>query len=101
MKLAQELEKDKVLNEKKYIKDIEVQNFTQKKAMVSTIENYYKDKINLLKERIEQEKFERSLAQEAQKKAMMQMKKELGEQKKKEVQRYIELLQQEDEKFDI
>ena len=79
MKLAQELEKDKVLNEKKYIKDIEVQNFTQKKAMVSTIENYYKDKINILKERIEQEKFERSLAQEAQKKAMMQMKKELGE----------------------
>jgi hypothetical protein len=34
MKLAQDLEKDKVLNEKKYIKDIEVQNFTQKKAMV-------------------------------------------------------------------
>lgn len=29
------------------------------------------------------------------------MKKELGEQKKKEVQRYIELLQQEDDKFDI
>ena len=53
MKLAQDLEKDKVLNEKKYIKDIEVQNFTQKKAMVSTIENYYKDKINLLKEKIE------------------------------------------------
>jgi hypothetical protein len=34
MKLAQDLEKEKVLNEKKYIKDIEVQNFTQKKAMV-------------------------------------------------------------------
>jgi hypothetical protein len=34
MKLAQDLEKDKVLNEKKYIKDIEVQNFTQKKAIV-------------------------------------------------------------------
>jgi hypothetical protein len=30
--------------------------------MVATIENYYKDKINILKERIEQEKFERSLA---------------------------------------
>lgn len=65
MKLAQDLEKDKVLNEKKYIKDIEIQNFTQKKAMVATIENYYKDKINLLKERIEKEKFDRSLAQEA------------------------------------
>ena len=29
------------------------------------------------------------------------MKKELDEQKKKEVQRYIELLQQEDDKYDL
>ena len=68
--------------------------------MVHTIENYYKDKIDMLKDRIDQEKFERQVAQEAQKKAFSQIKKELGDQKRKEVERYIQLLQQEDEKFD-
>ena len=38
--------------------------------MVDTIENYYKDKINMLKDRIEGEKLERHIAQEAQKKAL-------------------------------
>lgn len=38
--------------------------------MISTIENFYKDKINMLKERIDKEKFERKIAQEAQKKAL-------------------------------
>jgi hypothetical protein len=47
--------------------------------MVDTIENYYKDKINMLKDRIDNEKFERKVAQEAQKKALSQMKKELDE----------------------
>lgn len=30
--------------------------------MISTIENFYKDKINMLKERIDKEKFERKIA---------------------------------------
>jgi len=33
--------------------------------MVDTIENYYKDKITMLKERIDNEKFERKIAEEA------------------------------------
>lgn len=33
--------------------------------MVDTIENYYKDKITMLKDRIDNEKFERHIAQEA------------------------------------
>jgi len=53
--------------------------------MVQTIENYYQDKINMLKERISREKFERHIAQDAQKKALSQMKKELDDQKRKEV----------------
>ena len=53
--------------------------------MVNTIENYYKDKINMLKDRISKEKFERQIASEAQKKALNQMKRELDDQKRKEV----------------
>ncbi len=69
--------------------------------MVATIENYYKDKISMLKDRIDKEKFERHIAQEAQKKALFQMRRELDDQKRKEVQRYIQLLQQEDDKYDV
>lgn len=57
--------------------------------MVDTIENYYKDKINMLKDRIGNEKFERRIAQDAQKKALSQMKKELDFQKHRELQRYV------------
>jgi hypothetical protein len=38
--------------------------------MVDTIENYYKDKILMLKDRIDVEKFERKIAQDAHKKAL-------------------------------
>lgn len=34
----------------------------QKKMIVDGIENFYKDKIQMLKERIEAEKFERKIA---------------------------------------
>lgn len=84
-KLASDLEKNKLLEEKKKYKENEHKKLTQKKVMVDTIENYYKDKISMLKERIDSEKFERKIAQDAQKKALSQMKKELDEQKHKEL----------------
>ena len=100
-KLASDLEKNKLLEEKKQYKENEYKKHDQKQKMVDTIENYYKDKIMMLKDRIEGEKFERHIAQEAQKKALSQMKKELDQQKQVELHRYINLLQQEDEKYDI
>ena len=38
----------------------------QKKQIVDGIESFYKDKIHMLKERIESEKYERRVAQTAQ-----------------------------------
>ena len=64
--------------------------------MVDTIENFYKDKINMLRERIETEKFERKIAQNAQVEALSRMKRELDLSKKKEIQKYLALLKQED-----
>jgi len=55
----------------------------------------------MLKDRIGREKRDRQIAQEAQKKALYQMKRELDDQKRKEVNRYIQLLQQEDDKYDL
>jgi CII-binding regulator of phage lambda lysogenization HflD len=61
-KLASDLEKNKLLDEKKLYKQSEDQKQNQKKAMVNTIENYYQDKISMLKDRIHREKFERQIA---------------------------------------
>lgn len=60
--------------------------------MVDAIENYYHNQIQMLKERIESERFERRVAQQAQQQALAKMKKELNEQKKREVDRYLLLL---------
>ena len=60
--------------------------------MVDGIENFYRDKINMLRERIETEKFERRIAQNAQMEALLRMKRELDLSKKKEIQKYLTLL---------
>ena len=80
-KLASDLEKNKLLEEKKQYKESEGKKQQQKSRMVDTIENYYKDKILMLKDKIAGEKFERKIAQDAQKKALSQMKKELDGEK--------------------
>ncbi len=69
--------------------------------MVDAIETYYKNQVQLLKERIESERFERRVAQQAQSQALNRMKKELAEQKKKEVDRYLQLLKQEDSRYEF
>jgi hypothetical protein len=42
--------------------------------MVDSIETFYKDKINMLKDRIENERFERKIAKQAQTEALGRMK---------------------------
>ena len=69
--------------------------------MVDGIENFYKDKISMLRERIETEKFERKIAQNAQVEALSRMKRELDLSKKKEIEKYLLLLKQEDQKYDF
>ena len=95
-RLASNLEKNKLLEEKKNFMDNQVMKKTQKKQMVDCIENFYRDKINMLRERIETEKFERKIAQNAQVEALSRMKRELDLGKKKEIQKYLALLKQED-----
>ena len=95
-RLASNLEKNKLLEEKKSFVDNQVMKKSQKKQMVDCIENFYRDKINMLRERIETEKFERKIAQNAQVEALSRMKRELDLGKKKEIQKYLALLKQED-----
>ena len=61
-RLASNLEKNKLLDEKRNFIENQSMKKTQKRMMVDGIENFYKDKINMLRERIETEKFERKIA---------------------------------------
>ena len=65
-KLASELEKNKLLEEKKDYKETQQQKTKQKKQMLDGIESFYKDKISMLKDRIDKERFDRKIAQQAQ-----------------------------------
>ncbi|CDW83414.1 UNKNOWN [Stylonychia lemnae] len=110
-KLASELEKNKLLAEKKDFKENIQKKKQQSKLMVDALENFYKNMITMLKEKIENEKFERRIASQAQQQviqlyfynfqAMSRMKRELNHQKKQEVERYLQLLKQEDERYDF
>jgi hypothetical protein len=51
------------LAEKKEFKEVEAKKKKDKKRVVDAIETYYKDRINMLKERINNERFERQIAQ--------------------------------------
>jgi hypothetical protein len=62
-KLASDLEKQKLLQEKKEFRETQEKKRQQKSAMVDNIEAFYKDKITMLRERIDTERFERKIAQ--------------------------------------
>jgi len=100
-KLASDLEKNKLLQEKREYKETQQRKKLQNRLMVDAIETYYKNQVQMLKERIESERFERRVAQQAQQQALNRMKKELAEQKKREVDRYLQLLKQEDSRYEF
>ena len=65
-KLATQLEKNKLIEEKKlYLEERNKKN-EQKRVVFQSIENFYRDQVNLLKSKLEKEKFERKIAQNAQ-----------------------------------
>lgn len=55
----------------------------------------------MLRERIETERFERKIAQQAQLEALNRMRREVTTQKKTELDKYLFLLKQEDQKYDM
>jgi hypothetical protein len=55
----------------------------------------------MLKDRIETERFERKIAKQAQQEALGRMKQELNSQKRTEIQKYLAVLKQEDQKYDM
>lgn len=100
-RLASDLEKNKLLEEKREFRETQARKKQEKRSMVDNIEAFFRDKISMLKERIETERYERKIAQQAQKEALSRMKREITNKKKHELDRYLSLLKLEDAKFDM
>ena len=100
-RLASDLEKNKLLEEKREFRETQARKKQEKRSMVDNIEAFFRDKISMLKERIETERYERKIAQQAQKEALSRMKREITNKKKHELDRYLSLLKLEDAKFDL
>jgi hypothetical protein len=62
-KLTSDLEKNKLLAEKKEFKETVQKKKQQSKQMVDALENFYKNMVGMLKDKIENERFERKIAQ--------------------------------------
>lgn len=61
-KLASDLEKNKLLAEKKEYKETVQKKKQQSRQMVDAMENFYKNMVGMLKDKIENERFERKIA---------------------------------------
>ncbi len=100
-KKASELEKDRLVQEKRdYLLYRKVQN-NEKRIIFESIRNAYLDRIDLMREKIHVERFERKIAQQARNQALKEMERQLRDNKRQEIEEYLNILRQEDERYDF
>lgn len=100
-KLISDLEKNKLLAEKREFIENQQKKKQESKVKVEALDTFYKNMISMLKEKIEKEKLNRKIEQQALQQAMSRVKKELTQQKKMEIEKQLQLLRQEDDKYDF
>lgn len=59
------------------------------------------DRIDMMKEKIHVERFERKIAQQARNSALKEMERQLRDHKRMEIEEYLKILRQEDERYDF
>ena len=111
-KLATQLEKRKLVDQKKLFKEEELKKREQSEKIMSSMDTYYKDRIQILKENIYNTKFERQIAAQSQKEVrfriyainvriqiLERLKRDLNDKKKKEIERYLQVLKTQDANY--
>ena len=74
--LASQIEKNRLLTQKKEFREQQAQKRAQGNQIIDQIQTFYGSKINMLKDQIRKEKFERKIAESAQKDILEKMKRE-------------------------
>jgi hypothetical protein len=98
---ALELEKQKYLEERAYQAEIRKSENIEKRNIMIQIENYYKDKISILKEILRREKYEKEIEHRAKIQFLSQFEREKKATFKKHIDGIFERLEEEDRKADF
>jgi hypothetical protein len=99
--LASKLEKEKIIEEKRQLKDFNVKLAEDKRNMTDAFTKFFDDQISVTKEQIEVEKQNRLLIEQAETKQLYQWKKEVNRKQKHKLDKYLSLLEQEDERYEV
>ena len=99
--LASKLEKEKIIEEKKQMKEFNSQISREKKDMLDAFTKFWDDQIKMTKERVEEEKQARRLIELTENKALSEWKKELNTKQKRRLEKYLDVLNQQDERYEV
>mmetsp|Transcript_19821 Transcript_19821/g.17517 ORF Transcript_19821/g.17517 Transcript_19821/m.17517 type:complete len:183 (+) Transcript_19821:116-664(+) len=99
--LANKKEKEKILEEKKQLKDFNNRLADDKKMMVDAFTKYFDDQITSTREKITEEKLNKKIVEQAEKKQLSQWKHDVNKKQKKKLNKYMNRLDQEDLRYEV
>lgn len=99
--LASKLEKEKIIEEKKMIKDFNSKLAKDKKIMLESFQQFWSDQIKMTKEKVSEEKDKRRLAELAEIEALSEWKKEINTKQKQKLEKLLNILEQQDQKYEV
>ncbi|KAL4429792.1 hypothetical protein ABPG74_004429 [Tetrahymena malaccensis] len=100
-KIIFELEKKKIIDEQNEYKENKEKLETEAKNRLISIENKYKDRIQMLKEALEKQRRDRHIEEVAQRQELSKQERELKQIKRKQIEDLKDLWRSEREKFDL
>jgi hypothetical protein len=98
---ALELEKEKYLEERANQAELRRNENMEKRMIMSQIENYYKDKITILKDLLKRERYEKELEHRAQIQFLSKIEREKKTFFKQQLEEIFNRMDEEDRKFDF
>ncbi len=98
---ALELEKDKHLQERQAEAEYRKAENMEKRRKLMQIEAYYQDRINILKETLRREKYEKELEYRANVQYISKMQRERRGELKKQIDEIFARMEQEDQKYEF
>lgn len=96
-----ELEKQKYLEERANQAELRKNENKEKRLIMTQIENYYKDKINILKDILRREKYEKELEHRAKIQFLSKFEREKKQAYKKQIDEIFNRLDEEDRKTEF
>ena len=100
-KLAADLEKAKLVEEKREFREARRRKEEIAQVRLARVENRYRRQHDLKKEQMTEERFRRTVELEAQRKVCAQARQETRQKKRAELERYMDRLRQEDQRYDF